>query len=144
MTRVDQRFEHNPPDSIGDCHAACIATMLETTLDEVPRVKGASKKHIKVWWKELGGWLDDRGLYLFQYDLVEGVYSWLSPSRPKVWIAGGKSRRGGLHCVVMVGHEMFHDPHHSRHGLIDISFAEHLALVDPSKVRILDESDSHD
>lgn len=134
MIKVDQRFEHNPPESIGDCHAACLATILEVPIEGVPRVKGTETTDIETWWAELGNWLNSDNWYLFKYTISDKVNQmWLSPSDPPVWIAGGESQRGGLHCVVMQGNDMFHDPHQSRSGLIGITFAEILVSVNPSK-----------
>ena len=131
MTKTDQRYEHIPPHSVGDCHAACLATILEVPLSEVPRVKGITESDIENWWIRLGNWLMIRDIYLFKYSVTDDLEIWQSPS-VKVWIASGDSSRGGLHCVVMEDDEIFHDPHPSRAGLSNIQFAEHIVVVNPA------------
>ncbi len=36
MTPLTQRYLHNPPETYGDCYRACIASLLDLGLDDVP------------------------------------------------------------------------------------------------------------
>lgn len=90
---------------LGNCWAACIASILELTLSEVPNF-GASGK----WFSETWNWLLDRGMA----SIYDGPGSGIQ--RPNCYhIVSGKSPRGDWgHACVSLGTELVHDPHPSR------------------------------
>ena len=109
---------------IGNCVAACIASVLELPIECVPRAQMIS---------ELADWLRTRGLYALTFrcdpskgDIVPDGYHLLggwSPRRP--------DRRDMLHCVVARGREVVWDPHPSRAGLLDWQETTVLVPIDP-------------
>lgn len=102
MKPVDQTIM-TPPK--GNCVAACIASILELPLDEVPNF---------IWrdtfWEDLNDWLAKRGLYLVGIPtdwVVRGYH-----------IIDGKSKSGPWnHVVVGLDGKMVHDPNPKRLGI---------------------------
>lgn len=105
MRPVDQTmFGHTPPHDAGNCLQACIASLLELPLDDVPHFVADGDG----WWSALLDWLRCRGFW---------VAETVDPS-PGLGFAGGKSPRGDWgHAVVTDGPDIAHDPHPSRAGL---------------------------
>lgn len=104
----------------GNCFQACLASILELPLAEVPDAANADLSEAMGWFRVLRPWLALRGL---------GIVV-IAPGQPSIWftqgailIAGGKSPRapdhpeGYGHCVVMRNGTVLHDPHPSRAGL---------------------------
>lgn len=103
MKPVDQTLM-TPPN--GNCVAACIASLLELPLEEVPNFIKADE-----FWDDLNNWLAKRGLYLVSLAAVGKV--------PRGYhIIDGKSHSGPWNHVV-VGYEgiMVHDPNPKRRGI---------------------------
>lgn len=132
MKPVDQtRFggPDAPPDEVGDCFAACMASILELPLASVPPDLGSSAE----WFGHCNDWLRSRGLALISFNWdVDQECAW-----PKgAWhILSGRSPRGDWdHSTVGVEGAVVHDPHPSRGGLrgtkrqVDLFVA-----IDPSK-----------
>ena len=98
MKPVDQVFLIDR-DGRGDCLRACVASILELDLHDVP----------------------DFGLFGWNWMQALVCYADIDIEVPHetsgYWIAGGMSARGVRHSVVFLGGEMAHDPHPSRAGL---------------------------
>lgn len=136
MIAVYQHHEHDPPRTVGDCHAACIASLLEVELDEVPAITLADLEDVGAWWRRLGAYLAKQGLYLLKVPAGAGHWSGAAGSdQEELWIACGKSPRSGVfHCVVCRGAEVVHDPHPSGRGIESVDTAEFLVLLDPARL----------
>ena len=108
MIPIDQtKFGHTQKDA-GDCFSACIASILELSLEDVPVFCGICGD----WWGAYIDWLEKRGLTSQCYEYNEDY-----PPR-MLHTATGKSPRGKWnHCVVWFNGKMVHDPHPSREGL---------------------------
>jgi hypothetical protein len=109
MKPVDQTT-FGPRD--GNCFSACIASILELPISEVPWFMGGQDDR----WMErnLLPWLAPRGLYAICFGL-RGPDDWVPPG---YYIVGGESARGGcLHSVVALAGKTVHDPHPSRAGV---------------------------
>ncbi len=118
MIPVDQTVFGAPN---GDCLPACIASILELPLAEVPHF-GAED-----WFAALTAWLAPRGLY----PVCAGVAGDWRPAG--LHILAGKSPRGAfLHAVVARGAEIVHDPHPSRAGLLSHADVTMLVPLDPA------------
>ncbi len=103
MKPVDQTVM-KPPN--GNCVAACVASILELPLDEVPNFIEADE-----FWDDLNGWLAKRGLYIIVVPADGRV--------PRGYhIIDGRSKSGPWNHVV-VGYEgkMVHDPNPKRRGI---------------------------
>lgn len=117
MKPVDQtQFEPNADDpaKTGNCLSACIASILELPIEDVPTFAAHED-----WWERAVAWLDERGHTIWP------IPTWIldaltvSPDALDCWyIACGKSPRGDFnHGVVASGAHIAHDPHPSRDGL---------------------------
>lgn len=99
----------------GNCFSACIASILEIPLDDIP-ADLITRTH---WFRAINEWLRDSGRpwrmvcsreWLGASLQLDGVYS----------IAAGCSTRGILHAVVQLGEEMVHDPHPDGTGIASV------------------------
>lgn len=115
MKPVDQTTFGHPG---GNCYSACVASLLELPIEDVPYFMGEPANE---WSKRLDEWLAPRGFYALHYEINPENRAYYD--REKLWpkgfyILGGKSPRGD-HAVVARGRDMVHDPHPSRAGLTD-------------------------
>lgn len=102
----------------GNCLQACVASILELDLDEVPNFVEAQNGE---WWKALNDFLLGYGIQPVILDanpksLEDDVIPW----KPKgLHILSGKSPRGDfLHATVYQAEKMIHDPHPDRTGVM--------------------------
>jgi hypothetical protein len=90
----------------GNCFNACVASILEVSLADVPRFSGTR------WFAQFSRWLADRQMAAtFTKHGVRVL--------PGYSIAGGPSSRfaGRMHACVALDGIVVHDPHPSREGL---------------------------
>lgn len=114
MRPVDQTtYGH----SDGNCFAACVASILEIPIAEVPNTFGLNDQLLR--------WLAQRGLSATLYDRAEYV-------PPGYAIAAGPSLRfaGRFHACVAYDGRVVHDPHPSRDGL-PFGVAEYVVIHGP-------------
>lgn len=98
MKPVMQTIKHG--EGIGNCLQACIASILELSLDEVPHFSAEGP----YWWECLSEFLDRYGLEPVQIGTTYRVTGYR--------ILTGLSPRGNfLHSVVALGKNVVHDPH---------------------------------
>lgn len=149
MKPVDQTVFTVPG---GNCFSACVASMLELPLDEVPYFMGTWDEPEGAWWHRFTAWLGARGWSAVMFAIGSGY-----PAPGQLCILGGRSprdlltaeerRAAGvelpdgetlLHVVVgrgtADGVEVVHDPHPSRLGLLDQRDACLLVPLDPMMV----------
>ena len=129
MIPVDQdRF--GLPD--GNCLAACVASLLELPLAEVPHFAGER------WRADLDEWLRARGLWALMFvpgaatSLAEAS-AWLDATVSGFCIVSGQAARGLLHATVWRGGDLVHDPHPDRAGLLDVEDVIVLVPIDPAR-----------
>lgn len=114
MINVFQTKKHNPPTSRGNCFAACIASILEISIDDVPPIEDIHDFNDKeagtdVFRKVLATWLKSRGLAARQYDVPESIAHRHAPIGYAIGTA--PSPRGPwLHSCVFLHGELVHDP----------------------------------
>lgn len=113
----------------GNCLSACIASLLELPIEEVPYF-GADGN----WLDRLALWLTPRGFWPLICPLDRDA-RWYPPV---LHILSGKGPRDlgrpdVLHSVVAYGNEIVHDPHPSRAGLITHEDVVLLVPVDPAQ-----------
>lgn len=118
MKPVDQTKFGNE----GNCFAACIASILEIPLQEVPDLAAAmqAKKNFR---RILADWLHLRGLTYVELEIGKPNWSMGDWNPPTYHIIGGDSPRGveGGHAVVGYAGTMVHDPHPSRAGVSKVT-----------------------
>lgn len=120
------RFAIDVPlkEAPGNCWAACIASILELDLSDVPDEANYWKpgmSHQQSWRlyePAVHQWLSDRGLLLLEVK-VDATYFSGREFDPICIISGPSPRNPEFqHAVVGKGFEIIHDPHPSRAGLI--------------------------
>lgn len=124
-TRVDQTILAGDPKRKGNCVAACVASILGLPLDRVPHfiefgihfgdsedVKEVS--HGSNWWAMMLGFLAGRGLWVVELDKVTDA------DPDEFVLVAGMSPRGVMHQVVYREGRLWHDPHPSRTGVLDV------------------------
>jgi hypothetical protein len=120
MRPVDQtsfgvkRFPHVP----GNCLSACIASILEMPVEEIPNFVDTSDYRDGLWVGRLNAWLETLGLYAYTVLADE----WDVHTNPPVgyYIAYGRSINNNLHAVVCKDNCMVHDPDSRRTGLVSV------------------------
>ena len=119
MIRVDQTLfkAGGPEDECGNCFAACIASIMEKPLIQIPNFCAH-----KDWVLRLNTWLAHMGLYYMEFrsEFNHGKEDW------GFHIMSGPSPRlkGFYHSVVGFKGEIIHDPHPSRTGLLPCELKE--------------------
>ena len=110
----------------GNCLEACVASIMEVGIDEVPDFPcGAS------WFGKLEEWAALRG-----FECIYVPVHW--PIQPVgYYIMNGPGRRGLRHSVVAHDGIMVHDPHPSGAGLLSVD--SYVLLFRPCGVRIVEE-----
>ncbi len=99
-------------DGVGNCFAACVATILGEPLALVPNFCADGGD---VWYQKFAEWLNGRGFAPLTFCFpdeksFEPHAEWATKLGPNVpWIACGDTPRG-KHAVVYVGDKLFHDP----------------------------------
>ena len=109
----------------GNCLSACLASILELALEEVPNFAGARPG---MFWIQVNHWLQKRGLRAL---IVLPKHVVMDAGA--LYIANGVSPRGVRHSVVCEDGRMIHDPHPEGGGVVDVT--EFVYLVVARKVR---------
>lgn len=129
MIPVDQDRFGKPH---GNCHAACVASILEVPLWRVPSVS-----NLDDWVPRLALWLRRHGLGHFFFTTEHANDpAWKRLLGYHYLIAGGPAARGVLHSVVYRGlTELAHDPHPDRSGLIRVDDYTLISVSDVATFR---------
>lgn len=103
----------------GNCWAACLASILELDLAEVPNFCAYED-----WWQRTIQWLNSRGLHISWVAYEPGLLTAIHPV--DYFIMTGKSPRGDFNHSVVGGSRngtpptMIHDPHPSLAGIVGV------------------------
>ena len=134
MRPVDQTlFGHG----VGNCFAACVASVLEVPLADVPNF--CVEYSESEWYFALARWLGERGFAPLTQQVNPAVFfEWCSQLWPEVyWIAGGPNPRGVSHAVVYRGAKLVHDPNPIyRDGLLEVTDATYILVADPARAEV--------
>lgn len=111
----------------GNCFAACVASILEASLDDVPHYMG------KDWLQQWNAFLAPRNLGLFCLELPEGTappgWSILSGLSPRAKALG----EDWMHAVVAFNGIVEHDPHPDGGGVLTHVDWIVFQAIDPAK-----------
>lgn len=123
MTPTKQRNLHRPKEGIwGDCHRACLASLLDLPYDSVPHFGdggpdgGEFNRRVTEWLakQKLG-----QGSAAFEGEL-DAVLRMMKLVNPGVYyILGGRSRTGVNHSVIALEDEIVHDPSINGSGIVE-------------------------
>ena len=92
----------------GNCYSACIASILELDIKDVPTFC----KHSD-WMHKANRFVLDHGFALIMFSPVIDE----AKDIPAYSVVGGKTKRGCMHAVVYLDGEMVHDPHPDKAGI---------------------------
>lgn len=111
MKPVDQQhFYQEEPRKYGDCYRACVASILELPLTEVPHFLEQADGKVYKFYTLVEDFLALRG--------YEPIYH-QRPHEGKFYIASGVSPRNPqIHHAVVYQNGIVHDPHPDRTGLM--------------------------
>ncbi len=123
---VNSLFRHDPEEgSIGDCHRAVIASLMEMRAEEVPHffdypVDQPSDKGLDA----ANKWLSQYGLFHLglpmKADSLEEALKWAAVYSAKLYYTlTALSKAGNNHIVVCKGKRVVHDPTFGKpHGIV--------------------------
>ena len=110
----------------GDCFRACVASIFELLLDQVPHFcKGDADN----WWDRLQKWLKPRGFCAVPICKDDTILKDLTGTS---CILSGPTTRGILHSVVRHGDGLVWDPHPEHTGLTKVKDIILFVARDPS------------
>ncbi len=116
MTPINQEFRHDPDNGVyGDCQRACIASLLDLPISEVPHFLHDNTNDAAEFNRRINAFLAPRGLVHLEtaaFDFAEHIKS------DCFHMIYGPASRGFCHAVVGFNGEVLHDPHPSRAGLL--------------------------
>lgn len=111
----------------GNCFAACIASLLEVPIAEVPNFVDSDE-----WPFNFQKWLRERGFFYLLTEVNAGdIEAWVGLGGYHV-INGQGPRENCRHSVVGLAGEMVFDPHPSRAGLLKVEEFGFLIPMDPA------------
>jgi hypothetical protein len=124
-TRVDQTILATDPKRKGNCVAACVASLLGIPLTRVPHfiefgiafgdaTEVEEVSHGNNWWAMVLGYLAGHGLWVVKLEEVTEA------DRDEFVLVAGMSPRGVMHQVIYRSGQLWHDPHPSRAGVLDV------------------------
>lgn len=119
--RVDQTILATDPKRVGNCVSACVATYLDVPLETVPHFVehgsdlAGDDTDPNAWWWLLVGYLAAYGLW--PVDLPDLAHAELG----EMVFASGPSPRGIAHQVLYRDGVLWHDPHPSRDGILEVA-----------------------
>ncbi|MBM0124573.1 hypothetical protein [Pimelobacter simplex] len=126
MSRVNQTTTADDPQRLGNCVSACVASILNRPLDEVPHFAeegrllgdtlddGENTASGIAWWAMMLGYMAAAG-----YSPVQLAH--VDQAEPGEYLfVAGLSPRGVMHQVIYRDGLLWHDPHPSRDGLVDV------------------------
>jgi hypothetical protein len=115
----------------GNCLAACVASILELDLADVPNF--CADQSDGSWLRRLADWLAERALCAVHASFVDGdpgvvpapedlatMRAWMKLRRVGFAIVSGYTTRGLSHSTVWFDGELVHDPHPSQDPLINV------------------------
>lgn len=121
MIPIKQTQLHDPPNSIGNCFRAAVASILEVGIDDIPPFEQAMFEGGSDWYQQFVSWLYDQGYGLVTWHVTHPDHCDIYVGPPPgiyVLTTGPSPRNVGVgHCVVYRDGEMVHDPHPSGDGL---------------------------
>lgn len=126
MKPVDQTRFGKPH---GNCYAACIASVFEVLLEDLPRLHMVEDN----WENDLEKWLEPRGFVVISMGYPKPRDIQDLPDFQCVHLAIGDNPDGVSHCVVVDSGKIVHDPNPSRRGILNVRTLEFFVTKDPAR-----------
>lgn len=130
MTRFKKQTDFG---STGNCFSACLASVFDIPLEDVPNFYIIAGNDPAIWWGAVRDWLRLRGFGVMSIqanliDQFEGLF-----------IVGGESERGIEHAVLYQNGKVIFDPHPSNVGVKEVTSVDLLYPLDPSRLKFAGE-----
>lgn len=125
MKEQKQKYRHQPPEFIGDCHRTAIACVLDLDRDDVPHFGEVHWHEPEKFYEAFDRWLENQGYA--QVSLawdgenteLQQVLDGIGCFNPELyWLLGGKSKNGTNHTVVCRGNAIVWDPAIDGSGIV--------------------------
>lgn len=115
MIPIKQTIKHNPDNGqFGDCHRACIASILELPIEKVPHFGYDGNKDGQIFWNRINEFLHQFGLKEVQFAFegeLKDILNMMKMLNPDIhYLLGCASKRGYGHSVVCFNDNIVHDP----------------------------------
>lgn len=123
----------------GNCLAACLASLLEMPISEVPNIETLYGIDNNYYWEVLWRWLGHIGYEISTDERFRCFHGDESKSefkeqlKDKYYLVSGKSQRGFQHICIYKNGELVHDPHPSKEGIVTEEYFESLEFIGGSK-----------
>ena len=119
----------------GNCYAACIASILELPITEVPNIETLYAMDGTFYYEVLCKWLAHLGYEMttdgrfgcFHGDRTKDCF--IEELQNQYYIVSGKSPRGIQHACIYKNGKMIHDPHPTREGLVTEEHFESITVI---------------
>ena len=99
---------------IGNCFMTCVASILGKRIEDVPNVETLFILG-EFWLEVFNKWLWYHNL---EYVLINED-EWIDG---EPYLANGMTERNTMHSVIYLNGKLFHDPHPSNSGLVDVKY----------------------
>lgn len=111
MKPVMMQVNHDPENGeYGDCHRACVASILELEPNEVDHFCD-SGPNVNDFSERIDKWHKDRGILYVRMAFYENPLEFMEMNNPGIYyIFAGNSPAQVLHSVVALGNKIVHDP----------------------------------
>lgn len=135
MKMVYQTRLHQPPHQAGNCYAACIATLLGISIDDLPWPNRKEIDSFATYMPRLSERLGALGWHLLRIERKDtpccpSKIVWSSSNLlddQDYYLATGKTSRGFAHTVIMRGAGLLvHDPYPGGNGITETLCVEYL------------------
>ncbi len=132
QTKVVVRNSLNKIIVHGNCYAACIASLLEIPITEVPNIETLFDIEGQFFQDVMTTFLSHKGFELISDDRFKVFHDenyeptnktrseLLKDLKDQYYLVSGMSNRDVLHLVIYQNGKMVHDPHPTREGILKI------------------------
>ncbi len=122
MIPIEQTKFHVPNEVTGNCMAACVASIFELELEDVPTFEDTDPQELL-----LRKWCESQGIELVRFDREYCFNSF--------YLAVGPSPRNkSMHMVVMQNGICQHDPHPDGNGITAVHYMYIFIPKNPAKL----------
>ncbi len=129
MTQVRQTIMRAP---LGNCFQACVASVFELPLEQVPDFAKLRQESRAPWMTHLAMWLKDRGL---AYALLDAKVRAEPPSGYGI-LVGEVGNDRSIHSVVFLNGVKAWDPSPTPRKIDDYKYYMMFVALDPARLRV--------